>query len=158
MSARIAELAASLEAGGTRTAAFFRALAPEQLATQLYTDGAQWTVRQVLAHFVVIERSMMVLFEDIRAGGPGDTGVFDLERFNRSQPKKLDDVPLSDLIERFEASRAKTVAFVRESAEADLDRQGRHPFLGEGSLEQFIRWADEHARRHEADITQTLGL
>ncbi len=70
--------------------AVFSSLSPDELRMQVYQDGARWTVQQVLAHFITIERSMQWLFKDILSGGPGSTQDFDVERFNRTQPKKLD--------------------------------------------------------------------
>lgn len=158
MPTRIEAIIVELEAGGRQTAAFFGSLTAEQLAMPVYADGAEWTVRQVLAHLATIERTMPVLFSDILAGGPGDKGEFDIERYNRSQPRKLDDLPFEEVIARFEAVRAATVEAVRGMAEADLDRPGRHPFLGEGTLERFVRWAGEHAAIHEADVRRALGM
>jgi hypothetical protein len=43
-------------------------------------------------------------------GGPGSPQDFDLERFNRTQPAKLDGLSLDELIERFGAVRRETIA------------------------------------------------
>lgn len=48
---------------------FFKSLSPEELRAIVYQDGAQWTVQQVLSHFITIERSMQWLFKDILSGG-----------------------------------------------------------------------------------------
>jgi hypothetical protein len=37
---------------------FFKSLSPGELRTQVYADGAQWSVQQVLSHFAAIERPM----------------------------------------------------------------------------------------------------
>jgi hypothetical protein len=63
------EIAAGLERGLAETVSFFRSLSPDELRVQVYQDGAQWTVQQVLAHFIAIERSMHWLFKDILSGG-----------------------------------------------------------------------------------------
>jgi len=46
-------------------------------------------VQEILAHFITIERSMHRLFKDILSGGRGSRPDFDVERFNRTQPRKL---------------------------------------------------------------------
>ena len=51
-------IAAELEKGLAETVSFFKSLSPGKLRTQIYQDGAQWTVQQVLVHFAPIERSM----------------------------------------------------------------------------------------------------
>jgi len=146
------DIAAKLENGLAASVAFFGAFTAEQLERQVYADGVQWTVRQVLAHFITIERSMQVLFKDILAGGSGGSEHFDIARFNRSQPRKLDGLTPDELLERYRSVRAETIAIVRGMREEDLDRPGVHPYHGAGTLERFIRWAYEHARIHEDDI------
>jgi hypothetical protein len=156
MTDRRDEIAAELERGLAETVSFFRSLGPEQLRTQLYQDGAQWTVQQVLAHFAVIERSMHRLFTNILAGGPGAPPDFDFDRYNLTQTCKLDGLPLDELIERFTAVRLETIRIVREMKKEDLDREGQHAFHGHGRLERFIRWAYEHVRIHEEEIRKKL--
>jgi hypothetical protein len=158
VSGRIDDIVARLEEGAEATAAFFVSLTPEQLAVQVYAEGAQWNVRQVLAHLVTIERSMQWLFRDILAGGEGSPQDFDLERFNRSQPARLDALSLDVLLALFAVTRAETVAIVEGMADGDLDREGRHAFLGVDRLERFVRWAYEHARLHEEDVREALDL
>ena len=48
----------NLKKGLEETVSFFESLSPENLRMKLYEDGAQWTVQQVLAHFIAIELSM----------------------------------------------------------------------------------------------------
>ena len=150
-------IAAELERNLSEIVPFFQSLSPAELQTQVYQDGAQWTVRQVLAHFIAIEGSMQWLFKNILSGGPGAPPDFDFERFNRSQTPKFDGLTLDELIARFNAVRQETVRIVREMKEEDLDREGLHAFHGQGKLDRFIRWAYEHVRLHEEDIRKVLG-
>jgi hypothetical protein len=147
----IAELEKNLE----DSIAFFRSLSPDELRIQVYQDGAKWTVQQVLAHFVTIERTMQWLFKDILTGGAGSPEDFDVERFNRTQPKKLDGQSLDELISQFKSVREDTISIVTGMSDADLDREGRHAFHGHGKLERFIRWAYEHVHVHMDDIYKT---
>ena len=157
MADRRAAIADELEKGLTETVAFFKLLSPAELRTQVYQDGAQWTVQQVLAHFAAIERSMHRLFTNILSGGPGAPPDFDFERYNLSQTRKYDSLTLEELVERFTAVRKETIRIVREMKEEDLDREGLHAFHGHGRLDRFIRWAYEHVRIHEQDIRKRLG-
>lgn len=150
-------IAAELEKGLAESVAFFKSMSPDELRTQVYPDGAQWTVQQVLAHFAAIERSMQALFRNILAGGPGAPPDFDFERYNRSQTGKYAGLTIDELVERFKAVRGETIRIVREMREEDLDREGRHAFHGRGRLDRFIRWAYEHVRIHEEDIRKALG-
>ena len=113
---------------------------------------AQWTAQQVLAHFITIERSMQWLFKDILAGGPGSPEGFDVERFNSTQPKKLDGKTIDALIAQFKSVRNETISIVRSMSDADFDREGRHAFHGHGKLDRFITWAYEHVGLHLEDL------
>jgi len=58
MTDRRGAIAAELERGMAETVSFFKSLSPGELRTKVYQDGAQWTVQQVLSHFIAIERPM----------------------------------------------------------------------------------------------------
>ena len=158
MSARGTPIIAELKKNLEDSVRFFNSLSSDQLRTQVYRDGARWTVQQVLAHFITIERSMQWLFKNILAGGAGAPEDFDLERFNRSQPKKLDGQSLNELITQFTAVREDTISIVRAMSDADFDREGRHAFHGPGKLERFIRWAYEHVGIHIDEIEKALQI
>jgi hypothetical protein len=150
------EIIDTLEKGLERSIAFFTSLSPEQLAEEIYQDGARWTARQVVAHFIAIERSMQWLFNNIISGGEGAPADFDVDRYNQSQTRKFDGLSLDELIERLRRVRRETIGIVSAMSESDLDREGRHAFHGHGKLERFIRWADEHMQIHEDDIRAAL--
>jgi hypothetical protein len=105
---------------------------------------------------VTIENSMHWVFRNILDGGPGSPETFDIDRFNRTQPRKLDGLPLEEVIRRFQAVRDETVTIVTRMAEVDLDREGRHAFHGPGKLERFIQWAYEHAAIHLEDTRKVV--
>ena len=152
MKDRRTDIIAELEKNLKDSIEFFRSLSPGELGIQVYEDGAKWTVKQVLAHFVTIEGTMQWLFKDILAGGPGSPEDFDVDRFNRSQPKKLDGLSIDELIAQFKSVREDTVSIVKAMADADFDREGQHAFHGHGKLERFIRWTYEHVHLHLDDI------
>ena len=158
MTDRRAEIIAKLEKNLKNSTSFFRSLSGEQLTTQVYTDGAEWTVKQILAHFITIERSMHWLFKNILSGGSGSPDDFDVDRFNLTQTKKLDGLTVDELIEQFKSVREGTIAIVRGMKEQDLNREGMHVFLGHGKLERFITWAYEHVNIHEDDIRKALQI
>jgi hypothetical protein len=158
MTDRRTEIIAQLEINLKNTLSFFRSLSDDQLSVQVYTDGAKWTVKQVLAHFITIERSMQQLFKNILSGGPGSPEDFDVDRFNLTQPKKLDGLTLEALMEQFTSVREDTIAIVKGMTKQDFIREGRHPFHGHGQLERFIVWAYEHVGIHEDDIRKALSI
>jgi Mycothiol maleylpyruvate isomerase N-terminal domain len=156
MERRLDDILEHLRDAGSHTAATFRALRPEDWQVVVQDEGAGWRVRDILAHFVTIEASMHRLFEDMLTGGAGSPPDFDLDRFNASQTAKIAHLPPEKLVERFETVRARTIEIVAGIRPADLDRVGRHAFLGEDNLERFIRWAYEHTALHEAEVRAAL--
>jgi hypothetical protein len=158
MTDRRSDIISNLESSLHVSLALFRSLKPEELNVRVYEDGESWTVIQVLAHLTTIEQSMQKLFKNILSGGPGAPPDFDIERFNRSQPRKLFKHNLDELIQQFCSVREITITIVRNMDENDLDREGRHAFHGHGTLERFIRWAYEHQRIHEEEIRRVLQI
>jgi hypothetical protein len=157
MTDRRTDIIKELTTADAETEDFFRGLSPGKLQTAVYQDGAQWNVRQVLAHLITIERSMHRLFRNMLEGGPGAPKDFDIERFNRSQPRKLDGLSLDELLAQFHEVRRETISIVTGMKEADFNRTGWHPFHGDGRLERFICWAYEHVRLHQDDIRRVLA-
>ena len=155
---RRTKIIADLEKGLDASIALFKSFKPSELNVRVYEEEPFWTVKQVLAHFITIEKSMKWLFKNMLAGGPGSPEDFDIERFNRTQPPKYDGFTIDELLLKYGAVRDETISIVRGMSESDLDREGRHPFHGQGTLERFITWAYEHVSLHEKDIRKALKI
>jgi len=149
-------LAERLQTEGEKTTAFFAALSPAQWQTPVYTEGQTWTVRSVLAHFVTAEQGFLKLFADIGAGGPGATEDFDIDRYNARQQEKTRDLTAADLLEQFQATRAQMIALVTSLTEEDLQKQGRHPFLGLTTLAEMVKMVYRHNQIHLRDLRKLL--
>lgn len=145
-----------LQAEGQKTAAYFRTLTPEQFQQQVYTTGPLWRVRDLLAHFVSAEHTFVFYGRDIQAGGPGAPQDFVIDEFNATQVAGFTQVSTLDLITQFLAAREQTLQFVRQMAEADFDRIGRHPWFGQVPLENMIKLIYRHNMIHERDIRKAL--
>ncbi len=156
MTTRRDPIIAELKNNEEEIISFFKSLNSEQLKMTVYPDDPGWTVQQMLAHLITIEGPMQWLFKDLLAGGPGSPEDFDLDRFNRTQPKKLDDLSLDKMCEKFRSVRRDTITIIEGMQDEDLDREGRHASHGHGKLERFITWAYEHARLHLDDIRKIL--
>lgn len=137
---------------GEKTIAFFQAMTPELLAKTVYTEGSQWTARQVLAHFVSAEYSLCRLVENIAAGGSGSPEDFDINGYNERKVKELGETSLPELIEKFRQNRQKTAVFVAGLKPEDLQRQGRHPFLGIAPLAEIVKIIYRHNQIHQREI------
>jgi uncharacterized protein (TIGR03083 family) len=158
MSDRTEPITARLIEKGQETAAFFRALTPQQWQARVYTEGSQWDARQVLCHFVSAERAFLRIFEDVMQGGPGAPEGFNIDRFNEREVSQMAMLAPQELIAQFEQVRAAVVAFVQGLDDSDLDREGRHPFFGVDRLEKFLKLIYRHNMIHERDVRRALGI
>lgn len=149
-------LATRLSEEGEKTRQFFQALSPADLGREIYLDGACWTAREILAHFVSTESAILVLLRDILAGGPGAPESFQLDEFNEEQVSSREELTPADLLEQLGQLRQEMIDLVRRLTEVDLQRMGRHPFLGMAKIEDIIKLVYRHNQLHQRDIRRFL--
>lgn len=137
---------------GEKTRQFFEAIPAADWDLQVYSEGGQWRIRQVLAHFVTTEASIQKLIKNIQDGGEGAPLDFDIDRFNESRVSRLEGTLPSELISQFCELRQQTAQLVACLNPDDLQRTGRHPFLGVTSLEDIIKLMYRHNQIHQRDI------
>jgi hypothetical protein len=150
-------LAERLTHEGHKTIEFFRALTPQQLNAELYSEGGIWAARQVLAHFVATEIGILQLIDDILAGGSGASEDFDIDRFNKISVSKLKDAAVGELLLQFEQRRAASAARVASMTVDDLQKIGRHPFLGPTTVDEIIKMLYLHNQIHQRDIRRLVN-
>lgn len=153
----VERLANRLVEEGQKTQHFFGGLSPDQWNCRLYADGAQWTVRQVLAHFVITEAGIRSLMMSILAGHAGAPEDFDLNGFNESRVSSLEDTTEKQLLERFSVERQATIEWLHSLAPQDLLKTGRHPWLGVAPLEEMIQLLYRHNQIHQRDIRKLFA-
>ncbi len=152
---RIAALVARLEKGGRKTQEMLAGLTPDQWRAVVYPDP-RWTVRDLLAHFVAAEERLLELAQDVAAGGPGAPVDFDFDAFNAEQKELLAGQSPDVLLAGLADARGRTLAWVGSLAADQLDRVGRHPALGEVSLETMITAIYGHQLLHMRDLAERL--
>ena len=150
------ELADKLRSEGEKFAALFAGLADDQWQAKVYTEGETWTLRNVLSHFVTSERGLVKLFEQIRLGGSGSADDFSIDRYNTAQQQKTKDLSPQALLEQYQAVRADSIAWTLSLSELDLEKQGRHPFLGMTSIREMIKMLYLHNQMHYRDMKKVL--
>lgn len=152
-----ADLAQKLKMEGDKHTAFFSSLTDAQWQMEVYTEDTTWTIRNVLAHFVTAERGFIKLFAEIRDGGAGAAEDFSIDRYNARQQEKTRDLPPSELVEQYKSVRTEMVSFVSALHDSDLERMGRHPFLGWTSLRDMIKMVYLHNQIHHRDLKKVLA-
>lgn len=141
---------------GERTLDFFRSLTADEWNAGIYSSGPVWNVSQVLAHFVSAEKAFLLLIEDILNGGQGAPQDFNIDEFNERQVQEFGSFNPQDLLEQFRGLRRRSVELVSGITPQDLQRVGRHPFLGAAPLEDIIKLLYRHNQIHQRDIRKTL--
>ncbi len=152
----VSELAQKLKSEGEKFAAFFSGLTDDQWKIIVYAEGSVWTTRNILAHLMTAERGFVKLFESIRLGGSGVPYDFVIDRYNASQQEKTKDLSPRELLEQYKAIRAEMTAWVSGISDPDLDKTGRHPFLGITTLREMVKMIYIHNQTHYRDLRRVL--
>jgi hypothetical protein len=150
-------LAGRLIESGEKSLAFFRQLVPEEWIKPVYTEGARWTPRQVLAHFVSAEAGRAQLIQNILAGGAGSPEDFAIDLFNEGEVTRLSNLATEMLLLQFTELRQVTANLVRSISPSDLAKTGRDPFLGLATLEEIIQLTYRHNQIHLREMRRALG-
>jgi hypothetical protein len=150
-------LAERLRAEGQKTETFFCGLAPSHWGQAVYSEGACWDVRSLLAHFVATESSILRLVKNILDGGPGAPEGFDINAYNERKVGQLQDITVEDLLVKFRENRQETAGLVSQLSLSDLARTGRHPFLGDTAVLEILKLLYRHNQIHQRDIRNVLS-
>lgn len=150
------ELAEKLTSEGQKFIDIFSALTEDQWNAEVYTEGATWTVRNVLAHFITSERGLVKLFELIRQGGTGAGDDFSIDRYNEAQQQKTKEFTPAELLGQYRSVRANSVTWVSDLQESELEIQGRHPFLEMTSIREMVKMLYLHNQIHYRDLKKVL--
>ncbi len=150
------ELAEKLKTEGERMAQFFSELSDTDWTKEVYTEGATWSIRNVLSHYVTSERGLVRLFEAIRQGGTGAADDFSIDRYNAAQQEKTKDLAPAELLEQYRQIRAETVKWVTGLKDEELEIKGRHPFLNETVIREMVKMLYLHNQLHYRDVKRAL--
>lgn len=128
---------------------------PDAWAATPDTDGG-WRPRDVVGHLITAEQDNWIArIERLLEHGTSQP----FEAFNRTAHVGRDDeLTLDQLVERFETLRTADLARLAELVtDADLDRRGMHPALGEVTLRQVLASWTVHDLDHIAQIFAGLA-
>ena len=120
-------------------------------------DGAPWTIKDILAHLLVVETSFLSLFKEIALGGEGSPQDFDVNAFNYENWLTHRSADFASLLREFKDARKEMKEFVATLTDKDLAKIGRHPFLGVTDLGQMIKLLSVHAQTHLRDIHKKIA-
>jgi hypothetical protein len=120
---------------------------------QIYSEGAQWTVRQLAIHLAIADKghnSMVFHYAEGKEFIPAD---YDIERFNKRSVERQAEMTLEQARESLRQSRAEMLAwFETVSDESVLDKEGRHANLQIMPISRILDIMAGHEDLHTADI------
>jgi hypothetical protein len=152
----ITEMAEKLKSEGEKFISIFAGLTEEQWHKEIYTEGTTWTIRNVLSHFVTSERGLIKLFERIRQTGEGVSEDFSIDRYNAAMQVRTQRLTPHELLEQYKTIRAESVAWTSGLSEDDLEKRGRHPFLGMTTIREMIKMLYIHNLTHYRDMKKVI--
>jgi 1,6-anhydro-N-acetylmuramate kinase len=157
MGKRVDKLVARLRGGAGSTIELLKSLSDTQWQQVLYQEPYPWTVRDMLAHLLSTEEGLARLARDVAAGGAGaPAGFEDYDHYNAEEQERLAGVSVESLLADLAATRDATTGWVATLDEADLDREGRHPALGQVPLDTLINVIHGHQLIHLRDLKALL--
>ena len=157
MSDKANKLAEKLTSEGERSLAFFRELPQDAWHKQVYSDGAAWTVRDIFEHLATAEHGMKRLCEQIIETGVGAAEDFDVDAFNKSRTRRFANLSLDELAKLYADTRARTVAYALTLSDEQLAKRGRHPAMGDSSIEGILKIIYLHNTMHIGDVKKVIG-
>jgi len=157
MSDRKEFLSRRLESSREKTIDFYQQITDQQWSLEIYSEGASWTLQQILAHNVLAEDSLLRLVKNIVDGGEGVREAFDLNAYNEHKVGQTEGMSPDELLSEYDSARRVTIKTVSQFDDDDFDKTGRHPWLGITSVEDIIKLIFRHNQIHIREIRTVLG-
>ena len=160
MSSRLSSIREHVEQKHAESWAVLSQLSPGDFGRRAYTDeGAEWTVRDALAHLADAERGQFRQIQRLLAGKSTIPADFDLHRWNRGVVAKRAEQSAPDLLAEIYAGYQEGLALLDTiTDEADFDRVGRHARGDDISVEDFFRRIATHRANHAQEIQLAINL
>ncbi len=126
--------------------------------TQIYSDGAAWTARQLLVHLALSNQGLNNQVMGIAEGREVIPADFDIQRYNKRSVEKRADMTIEEA--RAALNEARTALFNWMAAVDDsvLPREGRHASLQIMSVDAILDLIADHERAHADDIARVLAI
>jgi len=125
--------------------------------TAVQSEGAQWTVADVVRHLMNAETGMTGLIQQFQQGNDPVPPDFDRDRYNIRGVQKTQEMTPADLLSALETNHRQLLATVDNLEADDWAKTGRHASLTIMSIEEVCRIIAYHENLHMADIKQAVG-
>ena len=129
----------------------------DQWDRQIYSDGAQWTLRQLLIHLMLADKGQNNVVMGIAEGREVIPADYDLERYNKRSVEKQADATVDQARASLAASRQQLLDWLNQSDDSILDQQGRHASMQILTVAQIFNVMAGHETSHADDIARFLA-
>ena len=126
--------------------------------TQVYSDGAQWNVRQLVIHLAISHQGLNNQAIGIAEGREMIPADFDINRYNQRSVEKRAELTVDEARTSLSDSHSALVEWLDTADDSALDQTGRHASLNILSVEQIVQNIADHQRGHASDIARTLNI
>ena len=126
--------------------------------TPVYSDGLEWTIRQIVTHLADAEKGHWLQAKNIAEGKDIIPEDFDLERYNRRQTEKSAERTVESAHHDLETHRQGLLDWLFTITDEALDAKGRHATLRIMSVEEILLHLANHERTHAEDIARALDI
>jgi DinB superfamily len=150
---RIDNLLAKLVKGHQKIREYFERLDLEEWQSPIL-GNPNWGARNLLAHYVSSEQNLLELAQNVAASGSGAPEGFDIDRFNAEEQIRLRDKSKLELFDEFDRAHQTTLAWARTLTDQQLNRIGKHPVLGDVSVEDILTAVYSHQILHLRDLAR----
>lgn len=141
-----------LAASRARLNAVLDAVPADAWERQIYSDGAQWTLRQLLIHLMVSDRGQNNVVMGIAADREVIPPDYDVNRYNQRSVEKQAEVTVEQARAGLVESRQQLLTWIDTADEAILDKQGRHALMQILTIAQIFNVMSRHEEGHANDI------
>jgi uncharacterized damage-inducible protein DinB len=119
--------------------------------------GDAWSIKEQIGHLLMVDMLWFYRLEDFLDGKEILTAA-DMEN-KRTKERKFNDIPLSEILSEFRASREKLVALLDSVEESQVEATAHHPRLNQPMrLIDSYFFAAEHDDHHLAKITDLIRI
>ncbi len=123
---------------------------------QVYSEGAQWTLRQLAIHLMLADKGHIAMVQGIATGDEIIPPDYDLERFNARSVQKNADVTVDQVIMSLQHTHQEMLDWLHSAEDSVLDKEGLHASLRVMSIEQIFKVVAWHDGFHGDDIEKHL--
>lgn len=132
--------------------------AADRAEEQIYSEGAQWTLRQLVIHLAVADKGHNGMVMNYAQGNDFIPADYDIERFNSRSVAKRDEMTFTDAREALNQSRAELLEWLdQQDDDSFLEKEGRHATLQIMTVAQIFNAMAGHERLHTDDIIALVG-